>query len=90
MKTTKTQEPLANKEPSADKEPSAGKEPSADKVPSAEVSSPCVRNCCLDHQDYCLGCFRHLDEITGWSGFSNEQKHQVLLQCRLRRKNRQP
>lgn len=29
--------------------------------------SPCIRKCCLDDDDICLGCFRSLEEITRWS-----------------------
>lgn len=54
---------------------------------AATIESPCVRNCCLNDQDYCLGCSRHLDEITGWSGFDDQQKRQVLALCQLRRKD---
>jgi len=48
------------------------------------VESPCIRNCCLDGKDICLGCFRHLDEITGWQGFTNKEKKKVLLKCQQR------
>ena len=30
---------------------------------STQVPSPCVRNCCLDENDVCMGCGRHIDEI---------------------------
>ena len=53
--------------------------------PLLTVKSPCVRNCCLDLDDICLGCFRHLDEITGWQAFSNEEKNAVVLHCQKRR-----
>lgn len=36
--------------------------------------NPCVRNCCLDEQDICLGCFRHLDEILAWRSMSAEER----------------
>jgi uncharacterized protein len=26
-------------------------------------ASPCIRNCCLDAAEVCLGCGRHLQEI---------------------------
>lgn len=42
------------------------------------IESPCVRNCCLNFDDICLGCFRHIDEITGWSQFSNDIRVEVL------------
>jgi len=47
--------------------------------------SPCVRNCCLNNDDICLGCFRHLNEITGWQKASNETKAEILVKCRQRR-----
>jgi len=48
------------------------------------VASPCIRNCCLDGKDICLGCFRHLDEITGWQGFTDKEKKEVLFKCQQR------
>lgn len=44
-----------------------------------EPASPCVRACTLDpDSDVCLGCYRTLDEITGWSGYSAAEKQLVL------------
>jgi len=51
-------------------------------------ASPCVRNCCLNEEDICLGCFRHLDEITGWTAMSEQQKLAVLEKCQQRREQR--
>ena len=51
------------------------------------VESPCVRNCCLDQQDICLGCFRHIDEIVAWHDSTTEQKQQVLDKCQQRKSN---
>ena len=45
---------------------------------SAVVTSPCVRNCCLNEKDICLGCFRHVEEITQWSSFTEEERKAVL------------
>jgi len=42
------------------------------------IESPCIRNCCLNNEDICLGCFRSLDEITGWSYYSNAEKQAIL------------
>jgi uncharacterized protein len=50
------------------------------------IASPCVRNCCLNEQDICLGCFRHLDEITGWAAMSEQEKQQLLIKCQQRKK----
>jgi len=50
--------------------------------------SPCVRNCCLDEKDICLGCYRHLDEITGWLNFTRIEKLAILTLCDERRKTK--
>nr|WP_302849974.1 DUF1289 domain-containing protein [Paraglaciecola mesophila] len=54
---------------------------------SKEIDSPCVRNCCLDQQDMCVGCFRMLDEIVGWGTASSKRKKEILIAC-SRRKHR--
>lgn len=54
-----------------------------------EVGSPCVRNCCLDDDDVCLGCFRTLGEITGWNDASEEERRAILERARQRREARQ-
>jgi predicted Fe-S protein YdhL (DUF1289 family) len=50
-----------------------------------QLSSPCVRNCCLDDSNICLGCFRSLDEITKWTEV-NEQTRQRFLENAKNRK----
>ncbi|SNY52746.1 Protein of unknown function [Arsukibacterium tuosuense] len=42
------------------------------------VESPCVRNCCLDQQDCCLGCGRLLAEILEWHQASEQRKQQII------------
>jgi uncharacterized protein len=49
------------------------------------VESPCVRNCCLNDADICVGCFRSLAEITRWSVAGNEAKMQILKKAAERR-----
>ncbi|GIU17743.1 DUF1289 domain-containing protein [Shewanella sp. MBTL60-007] len=39
--------------------------------------SPCVAHCGLNDEDFCMGCYRHIDEIVGWSAASDEQKAQI-------------
>jgi len=50
--------------------------------------TPCVRNCCLDDEDICLGCHRALAEILAWGNASDAEKRDVLGRCRLRRERR--
>lgn len=47
--------------------------------------SPCVRNCCLNDDDVCLGCFRTLQEICQWSQADHETRLQVLRNAEQRR-----
>lgn len=49
-------------------------------------ASPCVCNCCLNEKDICLGCFRSLNEITGWSQASDSDKQAIIVNTELRRK----
>ncbi len=49
------------------------------------TDSPCVRNCCLDNDDICLGCGRSLEEIKGWGAYTDEERNQVLKLARKRR-----
>lgn len=51
-----------------------------------EIQSPCIRNCCLDENDVCVGCFRSLDEILQWSKVDEEGKRFILMRTQTRRK----
>lgn len=54
-----------------------------------EPPSPCIRSCTLDpNSDICLGCYRTLDEILGWSSYSAEEKSAVLDQLEGRKQKR--
>lgn len=51
----------------------------------SKIGSPCVRNCCLDDDDICLGCFRSIQEIMQWNALDNDEKKQVLENSEQRR-----
>lgn len=51
------------------------------------IESPCVRNCCLNDDDVCLGCFRSLDEIRLWSNADDSLRAQFLKRAAERRGN---
>jgi predicted Fe-S protein YdhL (DUF1289 family) len=53
-------------------------------MPDLHPPSPCIRNCCLNERDICVGCLRTIDEITGWSASSAEQQRAVLKRCEER------
>jgi predicted Fe-S protein YdhL (DUF1289 family) len=52
-------------------------------------SSPCVRNCCLDDNDICLGCFRSLDEITSWTEVNEQTRQDFLTNANNRKQDYQ-
>ncbi|MBV1930369.1 MAG: DUF1289 domain-containing protein [Porticoccaceae bacterium] len=48
------------------------------------ISSPCIRNCCLNEEDICLGCFRSLDEILQWRAVTDPQKQEIIRLAEVR------
>ncbi|NKF50339.1 DUF1289 domain-containing protein [Shewanella sp. WXL01] len=42
------------------------------------MQSPCVARCGLNDDDYCMGCYRHIDEIVAWSKANDDYKQQVI------------
>ncbi len=49
------------------------------------VASPCVRNCCLDQHDVCIGCGRTLEEIIRWGDAVDKEKFQILVDAEKRK-----
>ncbi|XQW84855.1 DUF1289 domain-containing protein [Thalassotalea piscium] len=56
----------------------------------SKSTSPCVRNCCLNQEDICLGCFRHLNEITRWRELTEVEQRQILIKCEQRKVTSKP
>lgn len=52
------------------------------------VLSPCVRNCCLDKEDVCIGCGRIVDEIVRWGDAGEKEKSEILMAAKKRRATR--
>jgi predicted Fe-S protein YdhL (DUF1289 family) len=53
------------------------------------AQSPCVRNCCLDDDLVCVGCFRSLEEIKEW-GVADDHRRRIILQNADRRRQAVP
>lgn len=51
----------------------------------ALIESPCIRNCCLNDDDICVGCYRSLAEITRWTQVDDAVKVQILAAADVRR-----
>ncbi|TPW00852.1 MAG: hypothetical protein FD125_2907 [bacterium] len=48
------------------------------KVPRA-IATPCVKVCIVDGAtSLCLGCWRTLSEIGGWSGFTDAERAEIM------------
>jgi len=50
------------------------------------IKSPCIKNCCLDDNDICLGCRRSLKEIKQWQASTNKEKLAILKRVEARKK----
>ena len=44
-----------------------------------KTDTPCVNICRLDDQRICVGCFRSVEEIAGWSRMTELEKAAVTL-----------
>lgn len=53
------------------------------------LSSPCIRMCCLDNNDICLGCFRSLQEIISWSAVDKQTRQCFLANAKIRKQQYQ-
>jgi uncharacterized protein len=53
--------------------------------PDGSAQSPCIRNCCLDDDLTCLGCFRSLEEIKEWGVVDIHRRRIILQNAKQRR-----
>lgn len=51
------------------------------------IASPCVKNCCLNEDDICLGCFRSMDEICNWSQADDQTRRAILANANQRQRD---
>ena len=49
-----------------------------------DVPSPCIRTCCLDDDEICIGCGRSLAEIVDWNEAEPVEKRRICERARLR------
>jgi predicted Fe-S protein YdhL (DUF1289 family) len=52
---------------------------------SKKMGSPCIRNCCLDDNDICLGCLRTLKEICAWANLDSKERELIMEQVNSRK-----
>lgn len=54
--------------------------------PPRPIATPCIKVCVVDGaSSLCLGCFRTLSEIGGWSGLTDDQRAAVMADLPARR-----
>lgn len=59
-------------------------EPSS--APPKAIATPCIQVCMVDGASgLCLGCFRTLPEIAGWSRFTAEERATLMVELPTRR-----
>jgi predicted Fe-S protein YdhL (DUF1289 family) len=52
-----------------------------------DAASPCINVCRMDERSgLCAGCYRTIDEIASWSGYTREQKLAVLARLAPRKR----
>ena len=50
------------------------------------IATPCVQVCVVDGaSSLCLGCYRTLSEIGGWSSLSDQQRADIMADLPRRR-----
>ncbi len=47
--------------------------------------SPCVARCGLNDEDYCMGCFRHIDEIVAWRDAYDAERAAIITRLAERK-----
>ena len=59
--------------------------------PPRAIPTPCVQVCIVDgHSGLCLGCYRTLGEIAGWTGFSDGKRAALMAELPGRRERISP
>lgn len=53
-------------------------------------ASPCINICQMDpNKEFCLGCFRSLDEIANWACSDEQTQRDILAAVAIRRQKQE-
>ena len=59
--------------------------------PPAPIRTPCVQVCAIDGESgLCLGCYRTLAEIAGWTRLNDAEREALLSELPSRRRRIRP
>ena len=54
--------------------------------PPAPIRTPCIKICVVDGESgLCMGCYRRLSEVAGWSKLTPDQRDEILAELPDRR-----
>jgi len=60
-------------------------------VPPRAIATPCTKVCVVDGASgLCLGCYRTLSEIGGWSSLDDIQRAEIMAELPSRRSRMEP
>ncbi|AWM76992.1 DUF1289 domain-containing protein [Phenylobacterium parvum] len=55
-------------------------------LPPQAVRTPCIKVCVVDGESgLCMGCYRRLNEVAGWSKMTPEARDAVMAELPARR-----
>jgi len=52
----------------------------------SDINKPCIRRCCLNEDDICLGCFRSFNDMLKWNKATTHEKTGMLKMAEVRKK----
>ena len=59
--------------------------------PPAAIKTPCIKVCVVDGESgLCLGCYRQLSEVAGWTKLSDDERDAILAELPARRSRIRP
>ncbi|MCI3133405.1 DUF1289 domain-containing protein [Phenylobacterium aquaticum] len=54
--------------------------------PPAPIKTPCIKVCVVDGESgLCMGCYRKLNEVAGWTKLTPEEREAVMAELPSRR-----
>lgn len=49
--------------------------------PPAPIKTPCIKVCVVDGESgLCMGCYRKLSEVAGWTKFTDAERDAILAE----------
>lgn len=59
--------------------------------PPKAIKTPCIKVCVVDGETgLCMGCYRQLSEVAGWSGLSDAERSAIMADLPGRRRRIRP